>query len=391
MTFLARSTGVTATGGTADVRSGGGRVFGLDFMRALAILGVVGIHSIGFLPEPWLSSLRRIGPAFFGALGVELFFVLSGYLVGSLLLRVEWSTGRWQPLRTFWYRRWMRTLPNYFLFLAANVLFLWVVAGQLSLDWRYLFFLQNLAWPHPAFFPETWSLSVEEWFYLLIPLVLFVLTRRGVGTTRALLCCFAALLVLPLLGRMLCAGLDWKWDIVRGTVVLRLDAIMYGVAGALLHRRYPSPWTRLANAGLLIGVAGVAIAWAIILIVPRDTSLMKVLYFPFLSLALALCLPAASCWQLRVESMATGVIRRIALWSYSLYLCNLLVLRVIEATIPAPRSPALSLAVFALFWTASLAVSAVAYRCWEKPIMDLRDRRRDPGLSIQPGLPRPDV
>src|SRR5262245_16100295 len=92
------------------------RVFGLDFLRALAILLVLVAHaSFMFLPlthrlEAWWML---------GHLGVELFFVLSGFLIGSILARqaeeVQFSVGR------FWARRWLRTLPNYYLFLAINI------------------------------------------------------------------------------------------------------------------------------------------------------------------------------------------------------------------------------------------------------------------------------
>ena len=93
------------------------RVFGLDVMRALAIVWVVLVHSNYMLWEHW--------PGFPGLPfvdGVGLFFVLSGYLVGGILLRyaTTGSPSTWRLL-DFWQRRWMRTLPNYYLFLLIKI------------------------------------------------------------------------------------------------------------------------------------------------------------------------------------------------------------------------------------------------------------------------------
>ena len=139
----------------------------LDLCRALAILLVMLSHGRVFLRSamPWAEYFR-----FGGFLGVELFFVLSGFLIGGILIRLSRQGGtHW--LGGFYARRWFRTLPNYYLFVLINILLVWwgTRPGELDEVWKYLVFIQNLFGPHPLFFPEAWSLAVEEVFYLFIP------------------------------------------------------------------------------------------------------------------------------------------------------------------------------------------------------------------------------
>ena len=142
-------------------------------MRALAILSVLFAHTVFLLP---FSSKTQISfLSFFGFIGVEIFFVLSGYLIGKILIGLYSN----HPVNTkttfyFWIRRWFRTLPNYYLALivSAAVFYIsnkaFVFSGPFYL--QYFVFSQNLYSAHPDFFILAWSLSVEEWFYLLLPL-----------------------------------------------------------------------------------------------------------------------------------------------------------------------------------------------------------------------------
>src|SRR5579883_1610736 len=130
----------------------------LDVLRALAIVMVVGCHlATGFAPgSPVAVALGN------GGRGVDLFFVLSGWLLGRQLFAEAAATGT-VDVRRFWLRRWLRTLPAYYAVLAAQIAVLAVRGKGSLIDWRYLIFLQNYI-PDPPYFAVSWSLCVEEYF-----------------------------------------------------------------------------------------------------------------------------------------------------------------------------------------------------------------------------------
>lgn len=139
------------------------RIFGLDLLRALAILSVVIGHGLPILGAantefPWIPTGD----------GVDMFFVLSGYLIGGILISEfvvpEKSASRnWGISSSA-----LLFLPsNYYLILGLNVLFAyygWNMGKLEFFSWKFLPFLQNLAWPFEGFFWESWSLAVKNGF-----------------------------------------------------------------------------------------------------------------------------------------------------------------------------------------------------------------------------------
>jgi peptidoglycan/LPS O-acetylase OafA/YrhL len=106
---------------------------------------------------------------------VDAFFMLSGFLVGGMIFRAGAAMAQPQVLAGFLLGRWMRTLPLYYFILIVRQALRVTVYGAPLQPWpalgSYALFLQNLAWPMPGYFIESWSLAVEEWFYLLLPLI----------------------------------------------------------------------------------------------------------------------------------------------------------------------------------------------------------------------------
>ena len=142
-------------------------------MRATAILMVVIGHCVWIVPErdSFIHQLLVLS----GFFGVEVFFVLSGFLIGKILYHLYLNSDF--SLSTGFYflkRIWFRTLPNYFLVLVLNLLIATIVGYAALSWWQYFFFWQNLHTTMLPFFPESWSLSVEEFAYLTLPFFLLI-------------------------------------------------------------------------------------------------------------------------------------------------------------------------------------------------------------------------
>jgi peptidoglycan/LPS O-acetylase OafA/YrhL len=211
--------------------------FGLDLVRAAAILLVLFSHTADW----WLGPGRKteIQAAYIGGMGVEIFFSLSGFLIGGILLRTQpRSPGE---LARFWTRRWLRTLPAYWaLLIGLNLYF-----G--TNDWRSFIFLQSWV-PRTMWtplLPQTWSLVLEEWFYLFVPPLLAVIgwclgsARRRwavpIGCALLIAACFAGRAVVGLQ-----PGPIWGPE-PNDNPILRLDCAAWGVLAAWIvsRRRVP--------------------------------------------------------------------------------------------------------------------------------------------------------
>src|SRR4051812_27814115 len=160
----------------APARSGPARLAGLDHLRAFAIFYVFLSHYPIFAKQPLITALGEHGWS-----GVDLFFVLSGYLIGSQIFARQ-AAGRPMGAGEFYGKRLLRTLPPYFVVLA--VYFCWppfIERTRLPPLWKFVTFTQNLdmvLWTQMAF-SHAWSLCVEEQFYLVFPLLCWLLLRPG--------------------------------------------------------------------------------------------------------------------------------------------------------------------------------------------------------------------
>ena len=356
----------------AAAARGSERLFGLDALRALAVTLVFFAHgSILFVPV-FIPGPELVLMAYWG---VELFFVLSGFLIGGLLIDGCAGGTRWVP--QFWLRRWLRTLPNYYLFLLANIVFVRAVSGEYP-DWgAYAFFVQNLAWPHPPFFDEAWSLAVEEVFYLLAPL-LAVAVAPFLRDRRSVVAALLAALLLALLARLAYVLIaDPLWDSgVRKIALVRLDAIGWGVLAAYACRRFSlSPALRkrmaLLALPLLVGVAVAFLSGD-----PSQSMFDRSALFSLTSAAFALLLPWAERWSgTSLPVPIRRVLVLLALWSYSLYLCHLGLIRAWSELVGAPASLGEAwMVALGFYLPVSLLVAAAAFYGFERPILRLRDR-----------------
>ncbi len=364
-----------------------GRVFGLDLLRAAAILMVIYSHGFVVLYAHFGEPLGYFGHA--GFYGVELFFVLSGFLIGQILIRAGGDLGRAGNVAAFYVRRWFRTLPLFFLFLIVNVVFersfrAHAVGFKEAL--AHGFFLRNLTGFHLTFFLESWSLAIEEWFYLLFPAALWIGLKLSRRFSAVFLTTAFTFLAFSTIARLI-TGSDpsasWPNQIRMG-VIYRFDALMIGVLSAWLFIRFPKTWVRsaipCAFSGLILVVVTYATLWKIKsghLQFGDDSYFTRTFRFTLISLGFALLLPWASHWKVASENFVSTAVRKIALWSYSLYLVHLPVFLLVSRAGLGPEHPlplGKALFSFALQISGAIFLSAMIYRFFEAPCTRLREK-----------------
>jgi peptidoglycan/LPS O-acetylase OafA/YrhL len=325
----------------------------------------------------------------FGWMGVDLFFVLSGFLIAGQLLR-PWARGAAPDYPRFITRRLLRTLPAYLVVLALYFLVPWLRDGvELEPLWQFLTFTQNLAGdltPRMVF-SHAWSLSVEEQFYLLFPLVVAWLALRPSATK--VVATIAAVLLFGICIR----GYLWTHAVattLQGVTVLndsrfmsliyyptwsRLDGLLAGVVAALIQTFRPGWWrllTAKANLLSLCGITGVALS--MVFFGDQIAGFTPTLFgYPLLAVSATLLVVAGSDRHSLVGRYAIPGAQALATGAYSLYLTHKMVFHAVEqlgrhwSAGLQPFEPAAAL-------LAALVVGSGLYWSVERPFLLLRER-----------------
>ncbi|MFM9839745.1 MAG: acyltransferase family protein [Cyclobacteriaceae bacterium] len=364
------------------------RILGLDILRSIAITQVLLIHSVYLLPDIQKEWLLKVIPTIDG---VSIFFVLSGFLIGGILLReIENKEFELKNLAQFWMRRWFRTLPNYFLIIL--ILFLYdilIYKTNSHLSFRYLFFAQNFFSNHPDFFPEAWSLSVEEWFYLLFPGACYILFKVFTIRRHAVFASILFFLLIPFFLRTI-AIFNYNDDLIlRNVVIFRLDSLMYGVVGAYLFRSYSKIWNGTKNQSLLVSIILLLLLFFAHLTLPKEHFFWRSFVFNIESIVTLAALPFFSNLKRIRFTWLAKTFTFISIVSYSMYVLNLSIIqwRIIPIflSITNLRSldPILLKALsFFLFWPFLIVSSYLMFRFYERPMTNLRDYFATSGNNV---------
>ena len=370
------------------------RIHGLDTLRALAVTLVVLHHYVLFVSDAdtfgWVGEI--------GWVGVDLFFALSGYLIGNQIF-----AGLRHPdgfsLRHFYARRLLRTLPNFWAVLALYALWPGFRGDAPLLPlWRYLSFTQNINLEPGTAFSHAWSLCIEEQFYVLLPAIVLLAAvlqtkvcraslRRASPRRASLRWAWLAI------GAAFAAGMLVRWQVwqegmgradwlhyyykyVYYASWCRFDELLAGVALALLKNRYRGAWhavMRHGNSLLAAGLLTLAVAAWLFL---RDHYGLAVTVFgyPLLALGFSLLIlaalaPGSLLHRVRVPGAAS-----LALWSYAVYLVHKQVCVMVAAWLARSGFGAESWATIGLCLAASLLAGWLLYRLVETPFMALRAR-----------------
>jgi peptidoglycan/LPS O-acetylase OafA/YrhL len=315
---------------------------GLDGVRGVAILLVFVYHAVRLLPYAQGPELVVHRLADIGWVGVDLFFVLSGFLITGVLIDAKGIDGYF---RLFYARRVLRIMPLYVICVAALV---WVVplvslagpehsvASVQTWYWTYSVNLLIARWGFGVVASNSvhlWSLALEEQFYALWPLLVFVLNQRGLIRASAWL----VIATVALRTALVLYGASWTAIYVL--LPTRMDTLAVGALLAGLARE-PDAWRRIQR-----WVAPAAVAATMVLVVLfvresliRSGLLTEIAGYPALAVLSGVAVvsaAAAPAGSVSARIWENGMLRFFGRYSYGLYVWHPLVIRAVRHVFPA--------------------------------------------------------
>jgi peptidoglycan/LPS O-acetylase OafA/YrhL len=347
---------------------------GLDLLRAIAIVLVVLYHAalFGFV-LPY--DVQR-----FGWIGVDLFFVLSGYLIAGQLLSAL-AGGKPPNVRRFYWRRALRILPAFLVILAICV-FLpsWREYPAMPPVWKFLTFTQNLGLRGGTTFSHAWSLCIESQFYLLLPLLLLALARWRRGhwiIPCAVVVC--GMVIRALIARANLNSSDpsfavWQKFIYYPTYA-RLDPLTMGVCLAAIEHFRPSWWAALMKMAKWIWIPGLA-AIVLALLLAEDTLSITscTLGFPLIALGFSALLLGAVSPELPFSRVAIPGSAFLATVAYSVYLSHKLMIHWTLSFGAAHSISETSVTGYFLMLSSVLLAGSALFFAVERPFLQMRQR-----------------
>lgn len=355
------------------------RTFGLDILRFFAVALVVYQHGI-FLYYPYVNqTIANIQLSLFGYWGVELFFVLSGFLIGRIFIKIYCAEAKFgvSELFLFWKRRWLRTIPNYYFML----LYIFLRGGTFNQLGKYFLFMQNFAWPNDPFYLQAWSLSIEEWFYLSFPIVSIIsgwFLVQKIGKKHTLLFVIILYIVLSNTLRVVSYQfLDISIISMSQTTIFRLDSIMYGVLVSWVFVFYRNYLEKNINKATILSIIVFLFAFIlhlkfILVAVPSECAFIIELFLTPISFCLLL--PYFVFKDFKVNKKVASIVTAVSLVSYSVYLNHYFVLLPIGKYIN-PSNAVSGILCFILLSLLVFLISVFQYKLIEEPFMKLRDHR----------------
>lgn len=298
------------------------RVKTLDVLRGIAILLVLGRHR--FVSHFWYVI---------GWIGVDIFFVMSGFLIGNMLFKEYQKTGAIN-FKNFIIRRGFRIYPPFYLLILVTIIYNLIT--QNPLKWNAvaseIFFVQNY---FPHLWNHTWYLAVDQHFYLiLLPLALGLMIKFSKNKSnpfKAIIKTFLAMAVLMILVRGLTdLYIPYKNHYLHPTH-LRLDSLTFGVLISYFYCFYPLDFeTRIKNHKILILSISLALIFPSLILDLETSAFMHIIGVTFVYLGIGGIILFLLYWQPQVPVIIEqfskpilDVLALIGLNSYSIYLWHL--------------------------------------------------------------------
>jgi len=348
------------------------RIYGYDLLRAYAIFRVANGHGGHLLNGTILENF----PWFVSPSGVDIFFVLSGFLIAySFISNISKSNGnkRLSLAVNFWKRSSLRILPNYYIILLINYFL-----TKTNVDTAHVFeefpvilfatFTQNLFYPFYDFFWESWSISVQEWFYLSFPLLLMGFAKCC-SLKKSIVYISFIFIAVSVLYRLSIDSQHYDyffWDINFKKVVLsRIDSIAFGMMAAWVRFYYEDIWKKYAAYSFVLGIA----LFISILYIPFELNTLysNVISLSITPIAIALGFPLIDKLK-NVRSIVGRFISHISILSYAIYLVNLLTNHLLNHHFNSIYTNNGIINYF-IYWAVTLTASYLLYIIIEQPIV----------------------
>ncbi len=353
------------------------RLHGLDVLRAAAIIAVFLFHYQEFFEHPtWMEA-----PFGLGYLGVDLFFVLSAYLITSQLL-AELDRSQRLDLKVFYIKRSIRILPPFLFTLLVYVSFPWARETEsLAPVYRYLTFTQNFGLDRAVHgtFSHAWSLCVEEHYYLVLPVLLIFVRPKRLPTMVGGL----------VLAGLILRGLTFHFAVgnqpnpeaeflafdrwIYRPTQCRMDGLLIGALIAWFFRYQPAVRGWLVRKHALCMVSSVVVlGLALATIVVGGLFGLSLLGFPLIAVAFGLLVINAVSPASVMFRSDSPLIGWIATLSYSAYLCHKITIHVTQSTLGGMGLARDGLPMFAACVVSTVALSWAMHMLIERPALKLR-------------------
>lgn len=359
------------------------RFFGLDFLRALSISLLLFSHCSWIYDSKSLFGKLEDASGF---LGVELFIVLSGFLIGGILYKqFLHETYGFKDAYLFVSRRLMRVLPSYYLVIFILIIIYLMFGFSISEVWRYPLLIQNFDSPIPAFFPESWSLPVKEMGYIFAVALLVIVAKLFVKVSKKILflLVIVGLIILTLAAKtyynIYSTNLDLKqWSFeIRSVVIYRIDSVLIGVLFGYFYQSHKELVMKKSSFFLILGLVLLLFLAVCVLVYNFRLSnaawFWNILCLPMVSLAICLFVPMLLNWN-EPSELIGNVITFICNISYSIYLLHYsIILFLLKYFIDTTNFVLWQLNIFTLLYISiTIGLSYIMYTYFEKPINEYR-------------------
>ncbi len=326
------------------------KIHGLDLLRGIAGYGVAITHYLYFIKE-------KVDFEYYSFLFVEIFFVLSGFVLSNQLIKVYKEK---HNIKTFYLRRWFRTIPLYL----VALIFYTAISNNFNFDFfKFLFFIQKSIpnFVDQNYFMVAWSLSIEEFFYLIFPIYLIFFNKEK--PYKLAIYFIVILSILKIISNQ-----NFSSDFLRTGTFLRLDSIAIGFLLSFF-------WKKFVNFNKII----LFFTFALIVVFINYKSIffnatgIFTVYFIFLSQILSVFLVLLFCniEFIMKSQFAKNICNTVATQTYSVYLFHLIIMHFL---ILSDNSLVNNLITYIVLL---FVISTIIYKYFEKPILSLRPKYKD--------------